>query len=119
MVRTPFSRRLRAPSSWQACRLRCVSAASSQPTARLGPPAKGANSATRVHEYMKIKPVVSIGDAARNLGLTRPTISAALGRLESLGMAHEPSPGGRPRLYAYRAYVALLAAGTGPTRPTP
>jgi Fic family protein len=77
---------------------------------------RSALSALRVHEYMQKKPLINIGVAARALNLSVPTVSAALVRLEEMGIARETTGWERDRIYAYTQYLNIVAAGTEPIR---
>lgn len=70
--------------------------------------------ALRVHEYMQMKPLISIGLAARALNLTVTTVGTALARLESLGIVRETTGRERDRIFAYSHYVEIVSAGTEP-----
>ena len=70
--------------------------------------------ALRVHEYMQMKPLISIGLAARALNLTVTTVGTALARLESLGIVRETPGRERDRIFAYSHYVEIVSAGTEP-----
>lgn len=72
--------------------------------------------ALRVHEYMQMKPLISIGLAARALNLTVTTVGTALARLESLGIVRETTGRERDRIFAYSHYVKIVSAGTEPIR---
>ena len=72
--------------------------------------------ALRVHEYMQMKPLISIGLAARALNLTVTTVGTALARLESLGIVRETTGRERDRIFAYSHYVEIVSAGTEPIR---
>lgn len=78
---------------------------------------RSALSALRVHEYMQKKPLINIGLAARALNLSVPTVSAALVRLEEMGIARETTGRERDRIYAYTQYLNIVSAGTEPIRP--
>lgn len=73
---------------------------------------RAAESALRVHELLKKRPVISITPAARELGLTRPTVAASLGHLAALGIVAETTGKARDRQYEYTEYVRILAEGT-------
>jgi Fic family protein len=77
---------------------------------------RSALSALRVHEYMQKKPLINIGLAARALNLSVPTVSAALVRLEEMGIARETTGRERDRIYAYTQYLNIVSAGTEPIR---
>ena len=76
---------------------------------RLGRPA---TSALRVHRRLQRNPLVAIGDAARDLHLSPPTVANAVRRLESLGILRETTGKRRGRLFVYDAYLDILNRGT-------
>ena len=76
---------------------------------RLGRPA---TSALRVHRRLQRNPLVAIGDAARDLHLSPPTVANAVRRLESLGILRETTGKQRGRLFVYSAYLDILNRGT-------
>lgn len=76
---------------------------------RLGRPAA---SALRVHQRLQLNPIVAIPDAARDLGLSPPTVANAVRRLESLGILRETTGKQRGRLFVYNAYLDILNRGT-------
>ena len=71
-------------------------------------------SALRVLDVMERSPIASITYVAGQLGVSFPTVSAAMGRLEELGIIRELSGQARGRSYAYDTYLALLSEGTEP-----
>jgi len=73
---------------------------------------RAAGSALRMHHALQQRPILSIGRAARETGLSVPTVTAALGTLEKLGVARELTGRKRNRLYAYDRYVKVLSEGT-------
>ena len=72
---------------------------------------RAAGSALRVYELLKQRIIVSAPKAARELGLTWPTVNSALQRLEQLGIVREATGRARDRLYVYRRQLELLDAG--------
>ena len=76
-----------------------------------------AASALRVLAVMERSPIVSISFVSAELGLSFPTASAAIKRLETLGLVRERSGQARGRTFAYDAYLSLLSEGTEPLRP--
>ena len=76
-----------------------------------------AASALRVLDVLERSPIVSISFVAAELGLSFPTVSAAIKRLETLGLVRELSGQSRGRIFAYDAYLSLLSEGTEPLRP--
>lgn len=75
---------------------------------------RAAGTALRVHQALSRRPLTSIPQAARELGLTYPTVAAALGHLSRLGIVHELTGRARGKLYVYREYLDLLSEGTDP-----
>jgi Fic family protein len=71
-------------------------------------------SAQRLHHVLKSKPVLSAPEAARLSGLSEPTVRAAFGSFEGLGIVREVTRRRRDRLWLYAPYVELLAEGTEP-----
>jgi Fic family protein len=80
-----------------------------QRVAQLG---RAAGSALRVYDLLRQRIVLSAPRAAAELGLTWPTVNAALQRLESLGIVREATGRSRDRVYVYERQLALLNAGT-------
>ena len=75
---------------------------------------RGAASAIRVHILLRRNPLLSIPQAAKQLSLSQPTVTAALHHLMQLGIAREITGRKRRRLFQYDAYVKLLSEGTEP-----
>ena len=82
--------------------------------ARIETLGRNAASASRVIAVLERSPIVSITFVADELGLSFPTVSTAIKRLESLGLVQELSGQMRGRSFAYRAYLDLLSEGTEP-----
>ena len=78
---------------------------------------RNAASALRVLDVLERSPIVSISSVSAELGLTFPTVSAAIKRLETLGLVRELSGQARGRTFAYDEYLSLLSEGTEPLRP--
>jgi len=83
---------------------------------RIGALGKPAGSALRVHQAMQRRPLISVPDAAKQTGLSKPTAEAAIGRLVELGVVRQIAEKKRGRLFAYDAYLAALNHGTEPVR---
>jgi Fic family protein len=77
---------------------------------------RAAASTCRVHEQLQRKPITSVRALERALGLTYPTVAAALDRMGKLGIVHELTGFTRNRVFAYQPYVALLSEGGEPIR---
>ncbi len=75
---------------------------------------KPASSALRVHRLLQGQPIVSIAAAGKELQLTAPTVTAALGHLEKLGIVREATGRKYARLYTYNHYLKILNEGTEP-----
>ena len=80
--------------------------------AKLG---RAAGSALQVFELLRDRIALSIPRAARELGLTWPTVNSAMKRLEDLGIAREMTGRARDRVYAYDRQLQMLNDGVGTT----
>ena len=78
---------------------------------KLGRPA---DSALRVHQYLKRKPLTTVPTAAKALNLTGPTVRTSIRHLVDLGIVKEISASRRNRLYSYDTYIKILSEGTEP-----
>jgi Fic family protein len=76
--------------------------------------ARSANSALRVHESLRRRPVASVASLVSQSGLTTPTVTAALAGLTKLEIVREITGRRRNRLFSYDAYLKLLQEGTEP-----
>jgi Fic family protein len=83
---------------------------------RIGALGRASSSALRVQEYMQKRPIANIGAMSKALGLSVPTVTAALQHLSQLGIAEEMTGGRRNRIFSYSKYLAMVAAGTEPIR---
>jgi len=75
-----------------------------------------AASVLRVQQYAQTRPILSIGTAAEKIGVSFPTVSAAVAHLQQLGILNEITRKPRHRLFAYKAYMDILNEGTEPLR---
>lgn len=75
-----------------------------------------AASSLAVHEYLQAHPMTKIGPAAKDLKLSIPTVTSALGTLTKLKIAKESTGKRRDRLFAYPRYLHILSEGTEPLR---
>ncbi len=73
-----------------------------------------AGSTLRVHELMRRHPLLSPARAGELLTMTPPTVNAALGRLEEMGLVREVTGRKWGRLFAYDEYLGILNEGTEP-----
>ncbi len=78
--------------------------------AKLG---RAAGSALQVFDLLRDRIALTIPRAADQSGLTWPTVSSALKRLESLGIAREVTGRARDRVYAYDRQLQILNEGIG------
>jgi len=74
---------------------------------------RAAPSALRVYDLLRDRILISSTRVAETLGLTWPTIQAAIQRLEGLGIAIEVTGKRRDRIYAYERQLKVLDEGTG------
>jgi Fic family protein len=63
---------------------------------------------------LQSKPIISIPLTAKALGLSVPTITAALAHLQKLGIVREMTGRQRNRLFIYKKYLDILNEGTEP-----
>lgn len=75
---------------------------------------RAAASARRVHLEMQRNPILSVPQASARLGVSQPTIQAALEKLQGLGLVDEITGMRRNRLYRYTRYLEILEEGTEP-----
>ncbi len=68
----------------------------------------------RVFQHAQRSPLLSIPALAQKVDLAFPTVSAAIGHLEKLGIVREITGRQRDRVYAYTAYLAILNEETEP-----
>lgn len=70
------------------------------------------SSVYQVYEQLCKKPLITIGKMAESTGLTIPTVTTALHRLEEIGIVEEFTKRRRGRIYAYKKYLVILNEGT-------
>jgi Fic family protein len=73
-------------------------------------------STAKVYDYLRQRVIISTPRAVKELGVSWPTVSGAVQRLEQLGIAREITGRSRDRLYAYHQQLALLDQGTQPPK---
>ena len=71
-------------------------------------------SALRVHELLQQTPFATANLLVERIGLSAPTVNAALADLERLGIVGEMTGRRRGRVFGYRRYLAILSEGTDP-----
>lgn len=75
---------------------------------------QAAGNVARVHSYLQRKPVLVIPRASKDIGISQPTVTAALRRMEEIGVVKEITGKARDRIYVYQAYLDILEEGTQP-----
>ena len=73
-----------------------------------------ATSALRVHQLLQQKPIIAIPDAARETGMSAPTVAKSIQHLRDLGLLREITGKQRGRMFAYSDYLGILSQGTEP-----
>ena len=71
-----------------------------------------AASVIRLHQHLQRRPVTSVAEAARALGVSTPPAIKALATLEKCGVVYEITGQNYRKLYAYRSYLDILHADT-------
>lgn len=69
---------------------------------------KNSSNALRLLDLLYYKPILNVGDALGELGLSFPTINNLFNLFEELGILHEKTGQQRNRVYEYSEYVQLL-----------
>lgn len=82
--------------------------------ARISELGRGAGSALQIHRYLEKKPLAVIPEIVKALGLTTPTVTAALQNLERIEIVREITGKQRGRVFVYDAYLKILERGTEP-----
>lgn len=77
---------------------------------------RSASSALRLHHAFQERVIYSIPRAAKRLGLSQPTVTAAMRHLAKLGIVREMTGRRRSKLYAYHAYLKILSEGAEPIK---
>jgi Fic family protein len=75
---------------------------------------RAAGSAVLIHQALKLRPIVSLHEAATRAGISFPTASTGMKLLEELGIARELTGKKRDRLFSYARYIEILSEGTEP-----
>jgi Fic family protein len=69
-----------------------------------------------VFKLIQSVPIISIQRATQETHFSVPTVTAALIRLQDLGIVREITRKRRDKLYSYEKYIRLLNEGTEPIR---
>ncbi len=75
---------------------------------------RAAGSVLRVHQALQESPIATVGKIGRLIGLTAPTVDAALKRLQKLEIVGELTGRERSRRFGYLQYISILNEGTEP-----
>jgi Fic family protein len=78
---------------------------------RIGSESDRASSVLRIHEVLQTSPFLTASKAVETTGLTKPTVNSAFEQLQKLRIVEEITKKRRGRVYAYRAYLAILNEG--------
>jgi Fic family protein len=65
-----------------------------------------------VFNYIQSNPIIDIGETAKRIGKTYNTTSAAISKLQKLGILKVSNEQERNRVFAYEDYLAILREGT-------
>jgi Fic family protein len=61
---------------------------------------------------LQTKPILSVPEAVRKLGLSKPTVGKSVRHLEAAGILREATGKQRNRSFFYPAYLSILSRGT-------
>lgn len=70
------------------------------------------SSVLRLHDFLQARPFVTATQAAKQTGLSMPTVNSSLEILEREGVIQELTGKRRGRVYAYSAFLEILDEGT-------
>lgn len=70
----------------------------------------------RVYKLLQATPLITIPRASQKTAISVPTVTAALSRMEELGIVREITSKRRDKLYSYEGYIQLLNEGTEPIK---
>ena len=68
----------------------------------------------RIYKLLQSMPLITIPRASQETIISVPTVTAALARMEELGIVREVTSRRRDKLYSYEKYIRLLNEGTEP-----
>jgi Fic family protein len=77
---------------------------------------KASKSALKIHEYLLKKPYLLITKVAAALDISVPSTTSTVQKLVDIGVLKEMTGKSRNRIFAYEAYLDILAVGTEPIR---
>ena len=70
----------------------------------------------RVFKLLQSLPLISIGRAAKETGISIPTVTATFKRLQELGIVREITSRQRDKLYSYEKCIRIISEGTETVR---
>lgn len=73
---------------------------------------KAAGSAIRVHNVLQRVPILTVARATELTGVSSPTATSALNRLERMGIVQQLPKIGRAKVFSYLQYLSVLNEGT-------
>lgn len=73
---------------------------------------RGALSVRLLLYYLEAKPIINVGGAAKDLGLSFSTVSIAVNKLLEAGFVKQTGVNRRNRRFSYEPYLAILRDGT-------
>lgn len=82
--------------------------------ARIETMGQAAGNISRVHSYLQKQPVLGIPKASKVIGISQPTVTSALQKLQEIGLVEEITGKARGRIYVYREYLDILEEGVQP-----
>jgi Fic family protein len=75
---------------------------------------KASKSALKIHDYLRWRPYLAITKVAAELDISVPSTTSTVQKLVEIGILKEMTGKSRNRIFAYEAYLEILAAGTEP-----
>lgn len=82
--------------------------------ARVQSTGRAATSALRTFQALCDRPVLTLNELSRRIGVSFPTEAKSMTNLVDLGIVRELTGGQRNRVFAYDRYLAILNEGTEP-----
>ena len=79
---------------------------------------KASSSALKIHGLLEKHCLLSLATARTELGLSLPTVTHAMTRLQRLGIVHEISGKRRKQVFSYHAYWKLISKGMENAEPS-
>ncbi len=73
---------------------------------------KKTETVSKVFDYIKEHPIISIGGAANALGLSYNGVSGAVKKMVEVGIMNETTTKARDRVFEYSGYIDILKSGT-------